>query len=242
MYIYNYRLFDKHEQRPAASFAVLTDDDPAWHPSEFAYSLWGTQVRLKFATAKLLDYADRWEALETNPNPFSAVVMAHLKMLVTRRRPRQRLEWKLKIVRGLYERGFSRQEVINLFLFIDWILALPPNLKNEFDMEVINIERGKKMAFVSDFERRAVKRGLQKGIEKGIEKGIAQGIEQGIEQGRLQTLRELILDTLEARFGMKPENIAQLLQNITDVDRLKTLHQRAVTVATLETFEEGLEA
>lgn len=229
MYVYNYRLFDKHE-RNVASFAVLTDEDANWRPDEFAYSLWGTEVRLKFATVKLLDYASRWETLEKDTNPFAIVVMAHLKTLETRRRPKSRLEWKVNIVRSLYERGYSRQEIIGLFLFIDWIMALPPKHKIEFDDEVRKIERGKKMAFVSDFERRAVKRGMVQGIEKGI------------ERGTLQTLRETILDILATRFGAKPENVAALLQNIEDTERLRELQRRAVTLATLAEFEEGLEA
>jgi len=39
-----------------ASFAILGDDRPAWRPDRFGYELWGTEVGIRFPTAKLLDY------------------------------------------------------------------------------------------------------------------------------------------------------------------------------------------
>jgi hypothetical protein len=45
--------------------------------------------------------------------------MAHLKALETRQNRNQRLQWKLALTRRLYEQGYERQDVINLFQFID---------------------------------------------------------------------------------------------------------------------------
>ena len=55
MFIYNYRLFDRYN-RTVASFAILGDNRPAWRPDRFSYELWGTEMGLRFAVAKLLDY------------------------------------------------------------------------------------------------------------------------------------------------------------------------------------------
>jgi hypothetical protein len=38
MYVYNYRLFDRHDRR-VASLAVLADDDPSWRPEGHEYEL-----------------------------------------------------------------------------------------------------------------------------------------------------------------------------------------------------------
>jgi hypothetical protein len=65
MYVFNYRLFDRYNQK-VASFAILGDDRPQWRSDRFGYELWGTEVGIRFATAKLLDYGRDEVALESN--------------------------------------------------------------------------------------------------------------------------------------------------------------------------------
>jgi hypothetical protein len=106
MYVYNYRVFDRYN-RPVASLAVLADDDPAWRPTDFRSSLFGCEAGLRFPAVKLLDLAADEARLEASVNPFAQVVLAHLKALQTHGDPAGRHVWKLRLVRGLYERGFS---------------------------------------------------------------------------------------------------------------------------------------
>ena len=44
MYTYNYRLFDRYN-RQIASLAVLSDEDLAWRPQEFSYTLFGCEEK-----------------------------------------------------------------------------------------------------------------------------------------------------------------------------------------------------
>src|SRR5947199_316889 len=81
------------------------DDDPSWRPSAYGYGRWGSWTGTKFLPVKLLDYAAQWQALEASPNPFAVVALAHLKALETRKAPAERQVWKLRLVKGLYERG-----------------------------------------------------------------------------------------------------------------------------------------
>ena len=78
MYTYNYRLDDRYN-RPVASLAILADDRPSWKPTSYQATTLGTKMQFDFSIAKLLDFSQAWDALETNSNPFSTVVMAHLK-------------------------------------------------------------------------------------------------------------------------------------------------------------------
>ncbi len=41
----------------------------------------------------------------------AVIVMAHLTAKETTRDPQRRLQGKLSIVRGLYERGYNREEI-----------------------------------------------------------------------------------------------------------------------------------
>lgn len=67
--------------------------------------------------------------------------MAHLAALNTTSNRDERKVQKLALVQRLYEQGFKKQDILNLFAFIDWMMTLPPDLSAEFDREVQ--QRGK---------------------------------------------------------------------------------------------------
>jgi hypothetical protein len=121
MLVYNLRIFNLFRQ-PTVSLAILCGGNPHWRPSRYAFEFPNTKLAFEFGTVKLLDYQERWDELEQNRNPFATVVMAHLKMMDTKKNPEQRKEWKLRLIRRLYEAGYRRQDVLNLFRFIDWLI------------------------------------------------------------------------------------------------------------------------
>jgi hypothetical protein len=93
MFVYNYRIYDRHRQ-PVISLAVLGDEDPTWRPDQFRYGMFSCTVGIRFPVVKLLEYTSHAEQLETAPNPFAAVVLAHLKTQETRADPTGRRTWK----------------------------------------------------------------------------------------------------------------------------------------------------
>jgi hypothetical protein len=78
------------------------------------------------------------------------IVMAHLKTKATTGNPEQREVWKWSLIRGLYDRGLTREKIIKLFQIIDRMMTLPkfeeqrtmPLLSN---MEIRGMERGKEI-------------------------------------------------------------------------------------------------
>ncbi|MDR9500106.1 MAG: hypothetical protein RI556_13090, partial [Hydrogenovibrio sp.] len=84
----------------------------------------------------------------------------HAKLL---KEPKQRLDAKTRLVRLLYERGYSREQVIELFKFIDWMIRLPDNLDIEFKNTIDQIEEEMHMAYVTSVERIATQEGMQQG-------------------------------------------------------------------------------
>jgi hypothetical protein len=152
IYIYHYRIFDKYRRR-VASFIVLGDENSNWRPAEFGYEIFGCQVNFSFPVVKLLDLGQDWSALVNNRNPFATVVMAHLKAHQMRNNRQERLEWKLSLTRRLYQQGYQRQDVINLFRFIDWLMSLPKNLEQEFWREIRQLEEETRMPYITSVER-----------------------------------------------------------------------------------------
>jgi hypothetical protein len=144
MYRYNARIAD-HYNRNVVSLAVLADAAADWRPDRYEAEVWGWSVRMTWPAVKLLDYADRAEELGRSKNPFAHVVLAHLKALETRGDPRDRRAWKFRLVRGLYERGFSKENVRQLLRLIDWLVELPPRLQADFRREVDEYVEGQTM-------------------------------------------------------------------------------------------------
>ncbi|QXE23634.1 hypothetical protein B6N60_02324 [Richelia sinica FACHB-800] len=235
MYTYNYRLFDRHKKR-VISLAVLADEEANWRPSSYNYQLGGCRVSLDFPIAKLLDYEPSWSSLENSKNPFAIVVMAHLKSKATKRNPENRLQWKLSLVRLLLESGFSRQDIRQLFRFIDWIMVLPEELAINFKTEIRSYEEARKMRYVTSIERLA----KQEGIEEGLQEGRQLGLELGIQEGILQMGRDNLIEVMETRFGELPTSIVNAVNQINDSSVLKTLLKRAISIPSISEFEQLL--
>jgi hypothetical protein len=186
------------------SLAILADDDPSWRPSQYEYSRWGFRTGTTFPIVKLLDYAPQSQALEVDSNPFATVVLAHLKTLETWRSPEKRQAWKVRLVKGLYQRGMDPEDVRQLFRFIDWIMELPKEQESLFWQEITTSQQEKRMPFITIAERVGMEKGLLRGIEVSPKlKFGAEGLELMPELRELQDHELLgkILDAIPAADG-----------------------------------------
>lgn len=118
MFVSWYRIYDKYKLT-IVSFALLTDEDAAWKPAGFSQDFLGTSVFHKYNSVKLLQYKDKKAELDEHLSPMAVIVNAHLEMQATKKNPRKRRIAKMRLVRGLYVRGFTRKEIVSLYKFID---------------------------------------------------------------------------------------------------------------------------
>ncbi len=182
---------------------------------------WGSKLSIDFLTAKLLDYGGREQELEASPNPFAAVVLAHLKVLQTRRNADERFRWKVRLVQGLYDRGLSREEVRQLFRLLDWMVQLPEELEDEFRQEMFTFEEERKMPYVTSIERLTLKEERTKGRREGLLEGIAV--------------------QLEAKFGAAGKRLLPKIRAVQDVEKLRALNRALPTTETLEEIKQLLD-
>ncbi|MBF0181049.1 MAG: cytosolic protein [Magnetococcales bacterium] len=192
MYVYQYRAFDLH-QKPVVGLAILADESAQWKPEEFRYELWGTCQSYRFTAVKLTDFAEA--DLIHSTNPFAVVTLAHLHAKRTRNRMDDRLDVKRHLIRSLYQSGFERQQVIDLFRFIDWVLHLPKELDMQLLNEINAFEESQKMPYISSVER------------IGQEIGEKRGKEIGKKIGKQQGQAKLLLKLLQERFGLVPKPV-----------------------------------
>ena len=160
MYIYNYRIYDRFKH-PIVSLAILGDDDINWRPDHFILEEGRTIIRFDFPIIKLLDYKERWSELEADRNPFAIVVMVHLRTLETTNNRQARKEFKLALMKRLYEQGYNKQDIINLYELIDWVMTLPKDLQAKLDQQITQYEEERKMPYVSSIEKSGKLKGKQ---------------------------------------------------------------------------------
>ena len=212
MYVYNNRIFDLY-RRSVVSLAVLADDQDSWRPDRYNYELWGCRVELRFPTVKLLDYQGRRDILEQDNNPFAVIVAAHLTTQQTNQDPSRRYQGKLRIAKSLYQRGYSRQDILELFRLIDWMMSLPESVESEFKEEIRRFEEDLQMPYVTNIERLAR------------------------QEGVLQQKREDVIEVLEVRFSELPSDLVEFINQIEDLELLKSLLRQAITIGSLAEFQ-----
>ena len=175
--------------------ALLGARRAGWNPETYGWSLWGFEIEGRCPIRQMLDWHGREAELEADPNPFALVVLAYLKARETRHRPVKRRHWKMEILRLLLERAYEREDAVELFRVLDWMLRLPPDQAERFRSEYDELTKEYGMPYLTSIERLA--------MAEGHEKGLRQGLEQGIERERLQ-LKTLVERQITQRFGEPP--------------------------------------
>ncbi|MBF0184191.1 MAG: DUF4351 domain-containing protein [Magnetococcales bacterium] len=191
--------------KSVVALAILADEEPSWRPSEYVYEMWGTKLSYQFTTIKLLDYLNRLPELEASINPFAMVVLAHLQAKKTKHQPQTRYQERWRITRGLYQRGFSREQISNLYKFIEWVMSLPAEMEERFLKELISFEEESKMQYVTYAER------------SGIQKGEA----------------NVLLRLLQRRFGQAPDPIKTKITEAS-LEQLETWTDRILDAKSID--------
>ena len=224
MFVYNYRIFDLYDHE-VVSLAVLADNDPNWRPHSFSYGDFGSLTSLEFPVVKIFDYGYDWSELEQSTNPFAVVVMAHLKAMETGQDHdlQERYRWKLELILRLYRAGISRDEVIDLFTFIDWVLRLPAGLEDTLWSRLQAEEEKRNMPYVTSVERIGIEKGRQEGRQEGIQDFVCRLLKKkysltgedvsafvsGLTPEQLEVLGEIVL---EAENVFQVEQAAQRMR------------------------------
>ncbi len=221
MFVYNTRAFNLYRV-PIASYVLLADENLNWKPDSFGYGFGQSSNFMRFGVLKLTDFIGREVELETNDNPFALAILAHLKTLETKGNPEARYQWKLRLAKMLFLRGWDRKAVDSLFGFIDWVMRLPQLLEDRFDENIVEEEEVNKMELLSPREKRWRK------VFKA----------EGRTEGRTEESQFFVLDTLNLRFGSIPENLEAKVRKIESVEKLRYLHRTAIKATALSEFEE----
>lgn len=222
LFEYYCRLYLRYK-RPILVLVILTDDSRQWRPEKYQSIVWEQPViDFYFYPNKVLDYRGREMILAESQNPFAWVVLVHLAAMQTKRDFNDRFQKKFSLVRRLYERDFSRDMVIALLTFMDWVLTLPESLEIKYNQEIQQFEEAHNMTYITSFER------------IGIQKGIQQGLQQGLQQGECVVLERL----LQRKFPQLPPQYLAMLHKADAETLLKWSEAILEAKSLAEIFEE----
>jgi transcription termination factor NusB len=154
-------------------------------------------LNFQFPIVKLLDYQQRLSEIENDGNPFATVVMAHLAAMNTSSDRNERKVQKLALVQRLYQQGLEEQDIVNLLAFVDWMLTLPSDLEAEFKREVQQLEAGRRMKYVTSFERSGIEIGKQQEALSMVTRQLNRRL-GNLDDALLERVRSLSVEQLEA--------------------------------------------
>ncbi len=157
---------------------------------------------MEFPVVKLWDYNGRWDDLAVSTNPFATVVMAHLRTLATRKDPDARMRWKMSMFRRLYESGYDRQQILDLLWFIDWVMWLPSELKQQFEGTIEAYEAEKRMEYMTTWERNGMRKGEATMLKRLLTRrfdGLPGWVEERLAQASREQLESWADRVLDAK-------------------------------------------
>ena len=244
IFTYLIRIFDYFHQIPI-SLAILCDSDKNWRPSEYNFTTFGSSLQFNFTSVKLLDYEERWNELEASQNVFATIVMTHLKTQETKRSPAARKQWKLALIKRLYERGYDRSAILNLFTFVDWIMILPEPAKVEFWQELKVYEEDRKMRYITSVEQIGYDRGQVVGYDRGVEAEAQRSRELILEAQRsierlLEAQRSLLIRQLTRKIGSMPANTIDRINHLP-IEQLESLGEALLDFGAIDDLTSWLE-
>jgi hypothetical protein len=217
MFIYHYRAFDLYHNK-VLSLAILGDERKNWRPDR--YDIGGGETLVKFPIVKLLDYQSRLDELESDNNPFAIITIAHLKTKATTSNLTEREQWKWILIRGLYERGLTKEQIVKLFKIIDTMMTLSKQLQTALITKIKNLEEERKMPLISPTEQLAMERGEERGIQQGGER--------------------LIIRLLNRRFGVIPASLTEKIHQLS-IEQLELLGEALFDFSTITNLDQWLE-
>ena len=233
MYRYNHRVSDRY-QKPVVSLLFLTGARVAGRGRlEYRREWLGCVVHFVYPVCWLDDLGGI-EALRLMENPVGVVAAAHLAVRESKKEEGLRYSWKKRLIMGLYEKGYDKKTMMELFRLVDWLLRMSREKEVEFRVELKEYEKakGEVMPYITSFERLA--------REEGQAEGWMKGRVEGRVEGRILALQQNVVEVLEARFDCVPEGLKEAVEGIGDEGKLSQLIRAAAKCADIESFAESL--
>lgn len=193
----------------------------------------GTEMGIRFAVAKLSVYAELVDELLLERNVFAWVTAAHLLARQTHGKEVARYAAKWRLVRLLYDQGWHKRRIIDLFTVVHWLMPLPVELERRLRRSIRRLERRYSVEWLSEYDQLRLegreKRGIKIGRAEGRHEGRQEGRQEGLQAGAAKVLERILYrrfgvlsPTVQKRLAKaSPEQLARWGEAVLDAKTLK---------------------
>ena len=151
MFRYFYRIYDHFKGERITALAVYTGEKIPKIHNRFTYDDMGTKVTYEFNTFVVKDKSE--EELLASSNPFALATLAIKYAYKTKEDGEQRAKFKLILMHLALERNYSRDEIIHLLTFIEFILILPKDIELKYSSDFEQLHRSTCLLYTSPSPR-----------------------------------------------------------------------------------------
>jgi len=152
LYVYHYRIHDRYH-KDVITLVILTDGNKKFRPEKYEVKYADTSITLRFGTVKLLDYKPEIAELEESDNPFAIITLTYLRLIESKNDDAKKYFWKRTLIKSLYNKGYTQENIRQLYKFIDWIVTLPEELEEKIVCEIKDSEEEDGMSIITSIER-----------------------------------------------------------------------------------------
>lgn len=202
-----YRILDKYNEKIYA-LAIFTDDSSKFNPVQFRYEFFGTELTYRYNTYYIASQSET-SLLQLN-NPFALAVLAGLYALRSKKDTDLKKKYKWKLMRLILQdkitlKDVRKEYVQRLFIFIDHLLALPPDAERAFIRELTPLieKEGAKVGLTLK-DTSFAKYYLEEGKAKGLKEGLKEGLVKGKKEKAIEIAKKLLAK------GMSAQEVAEI--------------------------------
>ncbi|HHW01869.1 MAG TPA: DUF4351 domain-containing protein [Thermoanaerobacterales bacterium] len=232
MFTYFYRIYDKY-RRKINAIAIFTDEDQKYKIDKFEYKFYNTKLTYEYGTYKIIEQSE--DELKQNSNPFALVVLASLYLIKSKKSINDRYMYKLSLIRLMLQKGYNREQIEKLFIFIDSLLELPKKEALKFNEEIKILSKEGDSMGLSWESTNLAKVFKEIGREEGKAEGKAEGKVEGRAEGKAETLVKLI----RKKFNLIPKHYEDKIM-ILDEKKLDNIIDNIFTIQDIKDIDKYL--
>jgi predicted transposase YdaD len=207
MYIYRYRIQDRYD-RPVVAWAILTDKNKKFHPTEYKEAFLGTEVIYRFNAYKVINQSEK--ALKASQNPFAIVLLTVLLALKKDKiNEVELIDLKLELVKNLLKKEIPKKKIHALMNFLKHYVSF--NEENTLIFEQ-KLDQFKGKTYPMGIEQFLLHRAESKGKLEGELEGKLKEKKETIRNARVEG--KLSIETIATIVRLPAEQVRQILDEM----------------------------
>ncbi len=208
MFVTFYRLFDRYSSQNIMTFALYSDENKSYEPSQFVYKNETVNLVYKFLTFKILKKP--LNTLFIKDNIFSYIMLAVRKALdKDSKTDAAQLKWKTNLIKDLVEAGYNDAKVKKILYFIYNYISIKENIvTQQLDSNISTITKQQKNMGIIELVENAYfeaaeARGKAEGKDEGKNEMILKCFSKGMKIPEIANLLDIPIEYIKELIGKK---------------------------------------